>query len=137
MNTERLKTIKDLLNPLFADSEKQMIPASESMIFDFRKQLSALDIPLPVVEELCDFYTLTNGIPCLDGFDFHSCDDEIIFEWWADAKELWLGQRDDDVFRWTNGKYCFGDASNVKYSTECGFDNLIELLKFILIPDYK
>ncbi len=65
----------------------------------------------------------------LDGFDFHRCDDEILFEWWNESKELWLGQHDDDILRWTNGKYCLGNASNVSYSEKYEFSTLIALFE--------
>ena len=46
-----------------------------------------------MIAELAAFYEVTDGVPCLDGFDFHAGGDEILFEWWDD-RELWLGQRD-------------------------------------------
>jgi len=64
----------------------------------------------------------------LDGFDFHRCDDIILFEWW-DQQELWLGQRDMDTLRWTNLGFCLGDASNVSYGQDYQFPTLLQLIE--------
>ena len=53
----------------------------------------------------------------------------ILYEWWEDYKQLWLGGRDDDVLRWSEGKFCLGDASNDSYGKVYEFSTLIELLE--------
>lgn len=126
--TDQERVMK-LLLPLFTDYGKTIIPAGENSLAEFYRQMSKRNIPSHVIDQLTEFYKISNGIPCLDGFDFHRCDDEILFEWWEDSKELWLGQRDNDVLRWTNDKYCLGDASNVSYSEEYEFSTLVELLE--------
>lgn len=67
--------------------------------------------------------------PVLMGFSLHRCDDEILFEWWEDDRELWLGQRDCDVLRWADGKFCLSDASNISYGEEYEFPTLVDLLE--------
>ena len=121
--------LRNLLEPLFIDSDKVLIPASEVLIAEFRQQTLKRNISDTVIEQLIEFYKVSNGVPCLDSFDFHSCDDEILYDWWESNKELWLGQRDCDILRWANGKFCLGDASDVSYSEEYEFSSLIELLE--------
>ncbi|WP_299008700.1 hypothetical protein [uncultured Tenacibaculum sp.] len=59
---------------------------------------------------------------------FHSCTDDIIFEWWEDS-ELWLGQNDCNTLRWVNGKFCLGDASNISYTKNYEYPSLLALIK--------
>jgi len=127
--TKTEKQLHKLLEPLFIDSDEMLIPASEELITVFQKQTLKRNIPDTVIEQLIEFYKVTNGVPCLNSFDFHRCDDEILFEWWESDIVLWLGQRDCDILRWSNGKFCLGDASDVSYSEEYEFSTLIELLE--------
>ena len=124
------KRYKDLLTPLFVDYDKEMVPANNELIACFYKEATAKGIPNEVIEQLIEFYKVTNGIPCLNGFSFHCCDDEILFEWWDD-KELWLGESDDDILRWVSGKYCLGDASEVSYSDQFEYLTLYELIETV------
>ena len=117
------------LQSLFDDYEKKIIPANEKSLAKFHKQTSKRNIPSNVVEQLTEFYKISNGIPCLDGLAFYRCDDEILYEWWDSDKALWLGSKDDDVFRWSNDKFCLGDASNVSFGEEYEFSTLVELLE--------
>lgn len=87
------------------------------------------DIPDSVAGELVEFYRISNGTPCLDGFSFHRCNDEILFEWWGSDRELWLRQRDCDLLRWADGKFCLGDASNISYGEKYEFPILEDLLE--------
>jgi len=128
MNNE---TVTHLITPLFEMYNKVIKPASEANINKFAIKARKLFLPLDVVNELSNFYKITNGIPCLDGFDFHCCNDEILFEWWEN-KVIWLGQRDDYIITWYENKYCIGDASNVSFSKEYEFNNLEELLKKVV-----
>ena len=121
--------IRKLLEPLFFLFNKRLVPTSEALLLKFQQQALKLNIPATVVEQLADFYKVTNGIPCLDGFTFHGCDDKNLFEWWNDKKELWLGCRDNDVLRWKDKQFCLGDASTVSYSEKYVFSSLKELLE--------
>jgi len=128
---ETKKQYVELLKPLFDDYDKKFEPASEKQVFDFSEKCKQRNVPVLVCEQLIEFYSVTKGGFCLDGFSFHRIDDEILFEWWKD-NELWLGGCNDDVLRWTNNKFCLGDASNVSFSDEYEFDTLTELLEFAI-----
>lgn len=67
-----------------------------------------------MVDQLAEFYEVTNGVLCLDGLDFFRCDDLLLFELWSNG-ELWLAHRDFYAMRWANGKFCLGDASKVSF----------------------
>ena len=86
------------------------------------------NIPTNVINQLIEFYEISNGIPCLDSFEFHSCNDKILYEWW-NRQELWLGTRDMDILRWSKGRFCLGDASNTSYGRDYEFTSLIDLLE--------
>lgn len=101
----------------------------------FRRRAVENGVPESVVDLLAEFYGVSNGIPCLNSLVFHRCDDEILFEWWDDG-ELWLGQRDNDVLRWADDKFCLGDASNISYSQEDEFDTLVDLLEAVLARSF-
>jgi hypothetical protein len=86
-----------LLKPLFDAYDEEFVPAGEEQIHEFTEKCTLRSVPVSVQEQLVEFYRITNGVPCLNGFEFHKIDDETIFEWWDDNKELWLGTKDDDV----------------------------------------
>jgi hypothetical protein len=88
-----------------------------------------LNVPDTVVEQLTDFYKVTNDVPGLDGFTFHGCADKNLFDRWSEKEELWLGSRDNDVLRWKNDKFCLGDANTVSYSADYEFSTLTDLLE--------
>jgi hypothetical protein len=121
--------ILELIQPLFNSYREEIIPADEKSLDHFRSKALRKGVPDSVIEELISFYSISDGVPCLDSFDFHRCNDEILFEWWNE-KELWLAQRDFYVLRWSQNKFCLGDASNRSFSTEYEFDTLRELLEF-------
>lgn len=123
-----LELIKRLLE-IFVRVNKKIVPADENLLADFCRRAAERGLPDSVVGELVEFYRISNGTPCFDGFSLHRCDDEILFEWWEDYRELWLGQRDCDVLRWTDGKFCLGDASNISYGEEYEFPTLVHLLE--------
>jgi hypothetical protein len=108
-----------LLQPLFAAYDVALTPASESSLRMFRARAAEHAAPDAVVAQLTDFYSVVDGVPCLDSLDIFRCDDPIIFEWWG-QRELWLGQRDDATLRWSlaRGAFCIGDASNVSFSAD-------------------
>lgn len=120
--------IMKLLEP-FIQAKKEIIPADEDLLADFYRRATQHGVPVPAIEQLVEFYKLSNGTPCLNGFSFHRCEDEILFEWWEDDQALWLSQRDCDVLRWSNNKFCLGDASNVSYGEEYEFSTLVDLLE--------
>jgi hypothetical protein len=120
--------LEKLLQPLFQSYDKTMTPASSESIANFRKKAHIKGVPSSVIGELTAFYEVTNGIPCLDSFDFHSCEDEILYEWW-DSQELWLAQRDFYTLRWAKGKFCLGDASSISFSKEDEHMTLLDLIE--------
>jgi hypothetical protein len=128
-NNNQVKDFATLLLPLFEAEEEEATPATKQELDNFTEVATQKGVPQSVISQLVNFYTVTNGIEGIDGFSFFACDDEILFEWW-DNTELWLGQRDDDILRWANGKFCLGDASKVSYDTEYEHDTLHQLLKF-------
>jgi hypothetical protein len=116
------------LSQLFADYDAKMTPASAAELKVFRDRAKERDVPVEAVKELSRFYQLSNGVPCLDSLDIHRCEDILLFEWWEDG-ELWLGGRDMNVFRWTGGKYCIGDAANASYGSDSDFQTLVDLIE--------
>lgn len=120
--------IRELLKP-FRQAKKAIVPASENLLAEFCRRVSQRGVPDSVVGQLVEFYKISNGTPCLNGFGFHRCEDEILFEWWESDRELWLGQRDCDMLRWSAGKFCLGDAGNVSYGHEYEFSALVDLLE--------
>lgn len=123
--SERIKRLLEI----FVRVNKKIVPADENLLADFCRRGAERDIPDSVAGELVEFYRISNGTPCLDGFSFHRCNDEILFEWWGSDRELWLGQRDCDLLRWADGKFCLGDASNINYGGKYEFPILEDLLE--------
>ncbi len=121
------QNLKCILESLFNECDAKMVPASEEQIERFVDESQLRGFSEDVIDELCEFYGITNGIPCLNGFDFHACDDMALFEWYKD-QELWLGQRDLYTLRWANGLFCLGDSSNVSFSKEHEYKTLVDLL---------
>jgi hypothetical protein len=121
-----------LLKPLFDLYEKAMKPASEASLDVFRARTAERNVPQDVVTQLADFYSVLDGVPCLDSLAIHCCDDLILFEWW-DAQELWLGQRDLYTLRWSaaKGKFCIGDAANVSFSPDDEYDTFAAALRYM------
>ena len=106
----------------------EMIPADKYAIDAFKECATDRGVPSDVIGQIVELYELTDGVPCIDGFDLHSCGDEIIFEFWND-KELWIAQNSMDMLRWANGKFCLGHAGDLSYGEEYEFDSLAELLE--------
>lgn len=121
--------MRNLLQPLFDQYQEIMTPADNHLLNSFKQSAQQRGVPESVIAELITFYSFTNGIPCLDGFDFYACHDEILFEWWEKQGVLWLGQRDFYVLRWANNRYCLGDASDNSFSKMHEFRSLFDLLK--------
>ncbi|MCL2032698.1 MAG: hypothetical protein FWH45_00220 [Methanomassiliicoccaceae archaeon] len=129
------KRIRDLLEPLFMEYGKEIRPADKTAIDILKRRTAERNIPAEVTEQLVEFYMITNGVPCLDSFELHACDDEMIFEWW-EYGELWIARRDMDVLRWAGGIFCLGDASNVSFGAEYEFGSLAELLEAAFVYRY-
>jgi hypothetical protein len=122
-----------LLIPLFDSYEKEMRGASETSLKVFRARCCERDVPQDVVSQLTDFYSVIDGIPCLNSLDIHCCADLILFEWW-DQRELWLGQRDFYSLRWSSSKsrFCIGDAENVSLSESDEYRTFDEALRHMV-----
>lgn len=101
---------REIVRPLFDLYNLQMTPASDDSLKAFKERATSHDVPTEVIEELSNYYAMVGGTPWI-----HKCDDVIVFEWWNEG-ELWLGQRDLYTLRWTNNRYCIGDAGNVSFS---------------------
>ena len=74
-------------------------PASEEKLRIFEKYCHKYGVEGSIAAELIDFYRQSNSL-----FGYAMCDDEIIFEWWQDSKELWLGNLHMDTFRYSAEK---------------------------------
>jgi hypothetical protein len=118
-----------LLEPLFDAYAVAITPASQRALDVFKTRADERKVPQDVAEQLIDFYSIVDGVPCLDSLDIHRCDDVIIFEWW-DEQELWLGQRDVYTLRWSssNARFCIGDAGNVSCSADHEYRTFVEAL---------
>lgn len=132
MNAKNTKRIEKLLKPLFLEMEQERVPADEETIGNFRTEAEERGVPKEVIDQLAEYYRVSEGEEELDGYCMHACDDAVLYEWWEDDHELWLGGRDDDVYRWSGGKFCIGDASNVSYGEEYEFPTLVELIEKIV-----
>jgi len=129
-----------LLRPLFDAYEVAMKPATKTSLKLFKARTVERKVPQDVVTQLTDFYSVVDGVPCLDSLDIHRCADLILFEWW-DQQELWLGQRDSYTLRWSAGKnrFCIGDAGDVSFSASDEYhtfaDALRHMVKLYETPD--
>ncbi|MEJ7643719.1 MAG: hypothetical protein WKF87_03935 [Chryseolinea sp.] len=103
-------------------------PATADKVTIFRKRATEKGVDKYVIDELIDLYQVADNFYYEIVMGFHSCTDEMTFEWWNE-KELWLGQRDFNTLRWANGKFCLGDASSISFSTDYESDNLVGLLE--------
>jgi hypothetical protein len=110
-----------------------MKPASKRSRNLFRSRADERKVPHAVITQLADFYSITDGVPCLDSLEIHRCDDLILFEWW-DQQELWLGQRDFYTLRWSLSKkrFCIGDAGNVSFSESEEYRTFAEALRHMV-----
>jgi hypothetical protein len=122
-----------LLKPLFDTYKVAIKPASKSSLNLFKTRADERKVPQAVADQLTDFYSIVDGVPCLDSLDIHRCADLIIFEWW-DQQELWLGQRDFYTLRWSWSKdrFCIGDAGNVSFSRKDEYPTFAKALRHIV-----
>jgi hypothetical protein len=125
--------IVKLLQPLFNAYELAMKPASDSSLNLFTARAVERQVSDDVIMQMVDFYSIVDGIPCLNSLDVHRCEDVILFEWW-DQQELWLGQRDFYTLRWSQSKerFCIGDASEVSFSTSDEYRTFAEALRHMV-----
>jgi len=121
-----------LLKPLFDLYEVAMVPASESSLNLFKTRAAEREVPEDVIAQLAEFYSVVDGVPCLNSLAIHTCADLVIFEWW-NQRELWLGQRDFYSLRWAKGRYCIGDASSVSFSPGDEYHSFVDALRHMVI----
>ena len=131
MNTNQ-KKIKKLFGNLENADDYKISPATNEQIEIFIKVATEKQVPQTVIAQLTDLYEVANDYNYEIIMAFHCCTDEIIFEFWDDERELWLGQRDYNMLRWANGKFCLGDASNASFGEEYEAETLIQLIEICI-----
>lgn len=127
MNINKLK-IKERLSSIDRIGDFGKNPASKQQIEIFKERAKSNGVKESVINQLCDLYELEDSYLFDILIGFHSCTDEIIFEWW-EYQELWIGQRDFNTIRWVNDKFCLGDAASISYSPNYEYDTLIGLIE--------
>lgn len=120
--------IEDILKQIPEEETYGIKPATDDQIQLFIQKAKQKGVKKEVIEELVNLYTVANEFTCENILAFHSCDNEIIYEWWEE-NVLWLGQRDFNTIRWMNDKYCLGSAGNYSNSEKDEYDTLEDLLK--------
>ena len=129
MRTTNAKNeIKALLHALPEKNRSNTIPATQKELEIFKHKATFFGVNKIIIEELVNLYIVANNFKYEVILGFHSCTDDIIFEWWEDG-ELWLGQNDCNTLRWVNGKFCLGDASNISYTKNYEYPSLLALIK--------
>jgi len=123
----RQREIEKLLRSLPEEYTEGIAPASKEEIEVFEKRAREFGVENNVIEQLIDLYSVADNFMYEVILGFHSCMDDMIFEWWQDG-ELWIGQRDFNTLRWSNGAFCLGDAGNVSYSKDNEYESLIDLI---------
>ena len=126
--TDRQIEINRLLRSLPLECTKEITPASKENIAIFKKKAEEKNIQEGVIDQLVDLYIIADNFMYEVILGFHSCTDDIIFEWWQHG-ELWIGQRDFNTLRWANGKFCLGDAGSISYSEENEYESLLDLIE--------
>jgi hypothetical protein len=122
-----------LLKPLFDVYQVAMVPATARSLNLFTARAKKRKVPHEVIAQLTDFYSIVDGVRCLDSLAIHRCADLIIFEWW-DQQELWLGQRDYYTLRWSWSKdsFCIGDAGDVSSSRKDEYPTFAKALRHMV-----
>jgi hypothetical protein len=120
--------IWNFLKELPADFTYGVTPATSEQLKVFKENANRHGVKEGVIKELMGLYKIANKLDFEVILGFHSCDDEILFEWWNEGV-LWLGQRDFNTLRWVNDKFCLGDAGDYSYSKKNEYDTLEELVK--------
>ena len=124
--------IKSLLGSLVNGEDYKLQPATDEQMKAFVKTAAEKCVPQNVIVQLTELYEVANDYTYEIVLAFHNCADEIIFEWWDEDRELWLGQRDFHTLRWANEKFCLGDAGNISFGKEYEADTLIQLIEICL-----
>jgi len=132
-NQER---IKELLSNLENADDYMSQSATSEQIETFIKIATEKQVPQNVITQLVELYEVADEYCYEITMAFHSCTDEIIFEWWDDDRVLWLGQRDYNTLRWADGKFCLGDTSDTSFGEEYEAETLIQLIE-ICIKDIE
>jgi hypothetical protein len=125
MNQEK---IISLLSRVSDEQYYKIKPATNEQIQSFKTKAIERQVGQEVIDQLVELYETADNFCCEIVMGFHSCTDDMIYEWW-DEKELWLGQRDFNTLRWANGKFCLGDAGNISYSSDYECDTLVGLIE--------
>ncbi len=126
--TERQKEISKLLSSLPKEYNEGITPASPEKLESFRIKAKRYGVDKDIIEQLSDLYSVADNFMFEVVLGFHPCTSDSIFEWWNE-KELWIGQRDFNTLRWSNNKFCLGDASCISYSKKNEYKTLVELIK--------
>ena len=74
------------------------IAATQKELEIFKHKATFFGVNKIIIEELVNLYIVANNFKYEVILGFHSCTDDIIFEWWEDG-ELWLGQNDCNTLR--------------------------------------
>jgi hypothetical protein len=127
MNVNQSKIV-DLLGSLPEQLEVTFIPATTEELSNFIDNARSREVPENVITQLADFYSVTNGYEYDVIMNFFECTELAIYEWWENG-ELWLGQRDFNTLRWSNGKFALGDAGSASFDPTCEADTLIGLIE--------
>lgn len=122
------KRIHTLLTVLATEERHRLVPATAAQLDAFLTQAAERGVPDQVIAQLADLYRVANEFYYETVFGFFSCDDVILFEWWQE-KELWLSLMHFYVIRWSDGKFCLGDASNASFSPEHEYATVVDLIE--------
>lgn len=127
--TQNQLQILILLEELPDSSDFELVPATSLQITVFKERAFTKKVPENVISQLIELFEIADGYVNNMVIGFFNCDDETIFEWWDDFKELWIGQRDFNTLRWADGKFCLGDASNISYDESYESPTLVGLIE--------
>jgi len=131
MNANQEK-INGLLSNLVNADDYKLQPATSEQIEKFVSIATEKQVPQNVIKQLIELYSIADNYNYEIVMAFHSCSDEIIFEWWSDNRELWLGQRDFHTLRWSDEKFCLGDGSNTSFGEEYEAATLVQLIEICI-----
>jgi hypothetical protein len=132
INGERQENIRSVLKPLFDFHDMvELKPSSPAHLQMLRKQLEYIGLPSYHICDLIAFYSVCDGNGA-DCFQFHAANDPVIFEWWQDDRQLWLGQRDMDLYRLAGNKFCIGSVGRDSLGNDYEFENMSGLLTKII-----
>lgn len=131
INGDRQENIRSVLKPLFDFHNMELKPSSPAHLQMLRKQLEYIGLPSYHICDLIAFYSVCDGNGA-DCFQFHAANDPVIFEWWQDDRQLWLGQRDMDLYRLAGNKFCIGSVGRDSLGNDYEFENMSGLLTKII-----